>query len=113
MTLSKIGIKRKNFENAIDIVDQCAAITIPLNIKETSNLRGRILHTDFNTVFFILPKELTNGVETISVFMDYQRQIVHKYPEEKITKEAYKKYDVYYFISNTNITENLYLNIVL
>ena len=113
MSTSKIGIKRKNFENAIDIVDQCAAITIPLNIKETSNLRGRILHTDFNTVFFILPKELTNGVETISVFMDYQRQIVHKYPEEKITKEAYKKYDVYYFISNTNITENLYLNIVL
>ena len=113
MSTSKIGIKRKNFENAIDIVDQDAAITIPLNIKETSNLRGRIPHTDFNTVFFILPKELTNGVESISVFMDYQRQIVHKYPEEKIAKEAYKKYDVYYFISNTNITENLYLNIVL
>ena len=113
MSTSKIGIKRKNFENAIDIVDQDAAITIPLNIKETSNLRGRIPHTDFNTVFFILPKELTNGVESIGVFMDYQRQIVHKYPEEKITKEAYKKYDVYYFISNTNITENLYLNIVL
>ena len=113
MSISKIGIKRKNFENAIDIVDQDAAITIPLNIKETSNLRGRILHNDFNTLFFILPKELTNGVESISVFMDYQRQIVHKYPEEKITKEAYKKYDVYYFISNTNITENLYLNIVL
>ena len=113
MSTSKIGIKRKNFENAIDVVDQDAAITIPLNIKETSNLRGRIPHTDFNTVFFILPKELTNGVESISVFMDYQRQIVHKYPEEKITKEAYKKYDVYYFISNTNITENLYLNIVL
>ena len=113
MSTSKIGIKRKNFENAIDIVDQDAAITIPLNIKETSNLRGRILHNDFNTLFFILPKELTNGVESISVFMDYQRQIVHKYPEEKITKEAYKKYDVYYFISNTNITENLYLNIVL
>lgn len=113
MSTSKIGIKRKNFENAIDIVDQDAAITIPLNIKETSNLRGRIPHNDFNTLFFILPKELTNGVETISVFMDYQRQIVHKYPEEKITKEAYKKYDVYYFISNTNITENLYLNIVL
>ena len=113
MSTSKIGIKRKNFENAIDIVDQDAAITIPLNIKETSNLRGRIPHNDFNTLFFILPKELTNGVETINVFMDYQRQIVHKYPEEKITKEAYKKYDVYYFISNTNITENLYLNIVL
>ena len=113
MSTSKIGIKRKNFENAIDIVDQGAAITIPLNIKETSNLRGRIPHNDFNTLFFILPKELTNGVESISVFMDYQRQIVHKYPEEKITKEAYKKYDVYYFISNTNITENLYLNIVL
>ena len=113
MSTSKIGIKRKNFENAIDIVDQDVTITIPLNIKETSNLRGRIPHTDFNTVFFILPKELTNGVESISVFMDYQRQIVHKYPEEKITKEAYKKYDVYYFISNTNITENLYLNIVL
>ena len=113
MSTSKIGIKRKNFENAIDIVDQDAAITIPLNIKETSNLRGRILHNDFNTLFFILPKELTNGVESISVFMDYQRQIVHKYPEEKIIKEAYKKYDVYYFISNTNITENLYLNIVL
>ena len=113
MSTSKIGIKRKNFENAIDIVDQDAAITIPLNIKETSNLRGRIPHNDFNTLFFILPKELTNGVESISVFMDYQRQIVHKYPEEKITKEAYKKYDVYYFISNTNITENLYLNIVL
>ena len=113
MSTSKIGIKRKNFENAIDIVDQDAAITIPLNIKETGNLRGRILHNDFNTLFFILPKELTNGVETINVFMDYQRQIVHKYPEEKITKEAYKKYDVYYFISNTNITENLYLNIVL
>ena len=113
MSTSKIGIKRKNFENAIDIVDQDAAITILLNIKETSNLRGRILHNDFNTLFFILPKELTNGVESISVFMDYQRQIVHKYPEEKITKEAYKKYDVYYFISNTNITENLYLNIVL
>ena len=113
MSTSKIGIKRKNFENAIDIVDQDAAITIPLNIKETSNLRGRILHNDFNTLFFILPKELTNGVESISVFMDYQRQIVHKYPEEKITKEAYKKYDVYYFISNTNITTSLYLNIVL
>ena len=113
MSTSKIGIKRKNFENAIDIVDQGAAITIPLNIKETSNLRGRIPHNDFNTLFFILPKELTNGVETINVFMDYQRQIVHKYPEEKITKEAYKRYDVYYFISNTNITENLYLNIVL
>ena len=113
MSTSKIGIKRKNFENAIDIVDQDAAITIPLNIKETSNLRGRILHNDFNTLFFILPKELTNGVESISVFMDYQRQIVHKYPEEKITKKAYKKYDVYYFISNTNITTNLYLNIVL
>jgi NHL repeat-containing protein len=113
MSTSKIGIKRKNFENAIDIVDQDAAITIPLNIKETSNLRGRIPHNDFNTLFFILPKELTNGVESINVFMDYQRQIVHKYPEEKITKEAYKKYDVYYFISNTNITENLYLNIVL
>ena len=113
MSTSKIGIKIKNFENAIDIVDQDAAITIPLNIKETSNLRGRIPHNDFNTLFFILPKELTNGVESISVFMDYQRQIVHKYPEEKITKEAYKKYDVYYFISNTNITENLYLNIVL
>ena len=113
MSTSKIGIKRKNFENAIDIVDQDAAITIPLNIKETSNLRGRILHNDFNTLFFILPKELTNGVESISVFMDYQRQIVHKYPEEKITKEAYKKYDVYYFISNTNITTGLYLNIVL
>ena len=113
MSTSKIGIKRKNFENAIDIVDQDAAITIPLNIKETSNLRGRNPHNDFNTLFFILPKELTNGVESISVFMDYQRQIVYKYPEEKITKEAYKKYDVYYFISNTNITENLYLNIVL
>ena len=113
MSTSKIGIKRKNFENAIDIVDQDAAITIPLNIKETSNLRGRIPYNDFNTLFFILPKELTNGVESISVFMDYQRQIVHKYPEEKIIKEAYKKYDVYYFISNTNITENLYLNIVL
>ena len=113
MSTSKIGIKRKNFENAIDIVDQDAAITIPLNIKETSNLRGRIPHNDFNTLFFILPKELTNGVESISVFMDYQRQIVHKYPEEKITKEAYKKYDVYYFISNTNITTGLYLNIVL
>lgn len=113
MSTSKIGIKRKNFENAIDIVDQDAAITIPLNIKETSNLRGRIPHTDFNTLFFILPKELTNGAESIGVFMDYQRQIVHKYPEEKITKEAYKKYDVYYFISNTNITTGLYLNIVL
>ena len=113
MSTSKIGIKRKNFENAIDIVDQDAAITIPLNIKETSSLRGRTPHNDFNTLFFILPKELTNGVESISVFMDYQRQIVHKYPEEKITKEAYKKYDVYYFISNTNITTNLYLNIVL
>ena len=113
MSTSKIGIKRKNFENAIDIVDQDAAITIPLNIKETGNLRGRIPHNDFNTLFFILPKELTNGVESISVFMDYQRQIVHKYPEEKITKEEYKKYDVYYFISNTNITYNLYLNIVL
>ena len=113
MSTSKIGIKRKNFENAIDIVDQDAAITIPLNIKETSNLRGRIPHNDFNTLFFILPKELTDGVESISVFMDYQRQIVHKYPEEKITKEAYKKYDVYYFISNTNIIDNLYLNIVL
>ena len=113
MSTSKIGIKRKNFENAIDIVDQDAAITIPLNIKETSSLRGRTPHNDFNTLFFILPKELTNGVESISVFMDYQRQIVHKYPEEKIAKEVYKKYDVYYFISNTNITENLYLNIVL
>ena len=113
MSTSKIGIKRKNFENAIDIVDQDAAITIPLNIKETSNLRGRIPNNDFNTVFFILPKELTNGAESIGVFMDYQRQIVHKYPEEKITKEAYKKYDVYYFISNTNITSGLYLNIVL
>ena len=113
MSTSKIGIKRKNFENAIDMVDQDAAITIPLNIKETGNLRGHIPHNDFNTLFFILPKELTNGVETISVFMDYQRQIVHKYPEEKIAKEAYKKYDVYYFISNTNIKENLYLNIVL
>ena len=113
MSTSKIGIKRKNFENAIDMVDQDAAITIPLNIKETSSLRGRTPHNDFNTLFFILPKELTNGVESISVFMDYQRQIVHKYPEEKITKEAYKKYDVYYFISNTNIIDNLYLNIVL
>ena len=113
MSTSRIGIKRKNFENSIDIVDQDAAITIPLNIKETINLRGRIPHNDFNTLFFILPKELTNGVESISVFMDYQRQIVHKYPEEKITKEAYKKYDVYYFISNTNIIDNLYLNIVL
>ena len=113
MSTSKIGIKRKNFENAIDMVDQDAAITIPLNIKETGNLRGRILHNDFNTLFFILPKELTNGVESISVFMDYQRQIVHKYPEEKITKESYKKYDVYYFISNTNIIDNLYLNIIL
>ena len=113
MSTSKIGIKRKNFENVIDIVDQDAAITIPLNIKEISNLRGRIPHNDFNTLFFILPKELTNGVESISVFMDYQRQIVHKYPEEKIAKEAYKKYDVYYFISNINITTGLYLNIVL
>ena len=110
---SNIGIRRKIFSNTIDMVDQNAALNIPLNIIETGQLRGRTNHVDFNTVFFILPKELTEGKETISVFMDYQRQIVHKYPEEKITKEAYKKYNVYYFISNTNITENLYLNIVL
>ena len=110
---SDIGINRKIFEDATRIVDGNAAITIPLNIVETNILRGRTVHTDFNTVFFILPKELTNGAESIGVFMDYQRQIVHKYPEEKITKEAYKKYDVYYFISNTNITTGLYLNIVL
>ena len=110
---SDIGINRKIFEDATRIVDGNAAITIPLNIVETNILRGRTVHNDFNTVFLILPKELTEGKETINVFMDYQRQIVHKYPEEKITKEAYKKYNVYYFISNTNITENLYLNIVL
>lgn len=110
---SSIGISRKILNDTINIVDQNGSFTIPLNILETSQLRGRTGHTDFNTVFFILPKELTEGKETISVFMDYQRQIVHKYPEEKITKESYKKYNVYYFISNTNITENLYLNIVL
>lgn len=110
---SNIGINRKIFEDATRIVDGNAAITIPLNIVETNILRGRTVHNDFNTVFLILPKELTEGKETINVFMDYQRQIVHKYPEEKITKEAYKKYNVYYFISNTNITEALYLNIVL
>ena len=110
---SNIGINRKIFEDATRIVDGNAATTIPLNIRETNILRGRTSHDDFNTLFFILPKELTNGAETIGVFMDYQRQIVHKYPEEKITKEAYKKYDVYYFISNTNITTGLYLNIVL
>ena len=110
---SDIHINRKGFENISNIVEGNAARTISLNILETNILRGRIPHNDFNTLFFILPKELTNGVETISVFMDYQRQIVHKYPEEKITKEAYKKYDVYYFISNTNITTGLYLNIVL
>jgi streptogramin lyase len=110
---SDIGINRKIFEDATKIVDGNAAITIPLNIVETNILRGRTVHNDFNTVFLILPKELTEGKETISVFMDYQRQIVHKYPEEKIAKEAYKKYNVYYFISNTNITEGLYLNIVL
>ena len=110
---SDIGINRKIFEDATRIIDGNAAITIPLNIVETNILRGKTVHTDFNTVFLILPKELTEGKETINVFMDYQRQIVHKYPEEKITKEAYKKYNVYYFISNTNITENLYLNIVL
>ena len=110
---SNIGINRKIFEDATRIVDGNAATTIPLNIRETNILRGRTSHDDFNTLFFILPKELTNGAETIGVFIDYQRQIVHKYPEEKITKEAYKKYDVYYFISNTNITTGLYLNIVL
>ena len=112
---SNIGINRKIFENTTNIVNQNAAINIPLNIAKANSglLRGSNPHTDFNTVFFILPKDLTNGKETISVFMDYQRQIVHKYPEEKITKEAYKKYDVYYFISNTNITEGLYLNIIL
>ena len=110
---SNIGINRNIFEDATRIVDGNAAITIPLNIVETNILRGRTIHTDFNTVFLILPKELTEGKETINVFMDYQRQIVHKYPEEKITKEEYKKYNVYYFISNTNITESLYLNIVL
>ena len=110
---SDIGINRKIFEDATRIVDGNAAITIPLNIVETNILRGRTVHNDFNTVFLILPKELTEGKETINVFMDYQRQIVHKYPEEKITKEAYKKYNVYYFISNTNITTGLYLNIVL
>ena len=110
---SNIGINRNIFEDATRIVDGNAAITIPLNIVETNILRGRTVHNDFNTVFLILPKELTEGKETIGVFMDYQRQIVHKYPEEKITKEAYKKYNVYYFISNTNITANLYLNIVL
>ena len=110
---SHISIDRKGFENASNIVDGNAARTISLNILETNILRGRTSHDDFNTLFFILPKELTNGKESIKVFMDYQRQIVHKYPEEKITKEAYKKYDVYYFISNTNITEGLYLNIVL
>ena len=110
---SHSSIDRKGFENASNIVDGNAARTISLNILETNILRGRISHDDFNTLFFILPKELTNGAETIGVFMDYQRQIVHKYPEEKITKEAYKKYDVYYFISNTNITTGLYLNIVL
>ena len=110
---SDITINRKSFENVSNIIESNAAITIPLNIRETNILRGRTSHDDFNTLFFILPKELTNGAETIGVFMDYQRQIVHKYPEEKITKEAYKKYDVYYFISNTNITTGLYLNIVL
>ena len=110
---SDIPINRKGFENISNIVEGNAARTISLNILETNILRGKTVHTDFNTIFFILPKELTNGVESISVFMDYQRQIVHKYPEEKITKEAYKKYDVYYFISNTNITTGLYLNIVL
>ena len=110
---SDIAINRKSFENASNIVEGNAARTISLNILETNILRGRTSHDDFNTLFFILPKELTNGAETIGVFMDYQRQIVHKYPEEKITKEAYKKYDVYYFISNTNITTGLYLNIVL
>ena len=110
---SHSSIDRKGFENASNIVEGNAARTISLNILETNILRGKTVHTDFNTLFFILPKELTNGAETIGVFMDYQRQIVHKYPEEKITKEAYKKYDVYYFISNTNITTGLYLNIVL
>ena len=110
---SNIPINRKGFENISNIVEGNAARTISLNILETNILRGKTVHTDFNTVFFILPKELTNGAESIGVFMDYQRQIVHKYPEEKITKEAYKKYDVYYFISNTNITTGLYLNIVL
>ena len=110
---SDIPINRKGFENISNIVEGNAARTISLNILETNILRGKTVHTDFNTVFFILPKELTNGAESIGVFMDYQRQIVHKYPEEKITKEAYKKYDVYYFISNTNITTGLYLNIVL
>ena len=110
---SDIPINRKGFENISNIVEGNAARTISLNILETNILRGKTVHTDFNTVFFILPKELTNGSESIGVFMDYQRQIVHKYPEEKITKEAYKKYDVYYFISNTNITTGLYLNIVL
>ena len=110
---SDIPINRKVFENISNIVEGNAARTISLNILETNILRGKTVHNDFNTVFLILPKELTSGVESISVFMDYQRQIVHKYPEEKITKEAYKKYNVYYFISNTNITENLYLNIVL
>ena len=110
---SNIGINRKIFEDATRIVDGNAANIIPLNIRETNILRGRTSHDDFNTLFFILPKELTNGAESIGVFMDYQRQIIHKYPEEKITKEAYKKYDVYYFISNTNITTGLYLNIVL
>ena len=110
---SNIGISRKIFNDTTNMVDQNAVFNIPLNIIETSQLRGRNNHVDFNTVFFILPKELTEGKETISVFMDYQRQIVHKYPEEKITKEAYKKYNVYYFISNTNITTGLYLNIVL
>jgi len=110
---SDITINRKSFENVSNIVEGNEARTIPLNIVETNILRGRTVHNDFNTVFLILPKELTEGKETISVFMDYQRQIVHKYPEEKITKEAYKKYNVYYFISNTNITTGLYLNIVL
>ena len=110
---SNIGINRKVFEDSVNIVDQNGTFPITLNIIETGQLRGKDYHTDFNTVFFILPKELTNGKETISVFRDYQRQIVHKYPEEKITKEAYKKYDVYYFINNTNITESLYLNIIL
>ena len=110
---SNIGINRKIFEDAVNIVDQNGAFPITLNIVETGQLRGKAYHTDFNTVFFILPKELTNGKETISVFRDYQRQIVHKYPEEKIAKEEYKKYDVYYFINNTNITESLYLNIIL
>ena len=110
---SDILINRKGFENISNIVEGNAARTISLNILETNILRGKTVHTDFNTLFFILPKELTNGAETIGVFMDYQRQIVHKYPEEKITKEAYKKYDIYYFISNTNITTGLYLNIVL